>query len=273
MSLAVKKKMDPKDYYSKVPNFYLEKKARTKLSSYESRILAVIERQTFGYRRKWASISLSFIASVTEIHKRDICKALHRLRYRQIVGYIASSKTGKISINLNFSNWKGVGDIASGGYIASSALAKSPPVSEAKSPPKKEKENFKEREDFNLEKIDYKILEKVKSDLRPPVESWQIYQALKILKPGLQWNLGLWLSVKSRKNGDNFKQVKLAFDKGAVLCHNCLKILEPGKDKFKREVYRNTEFFICDPPCGGNEAFKNNVDTSQPKRPLRDLVR
>jgi len=271
ISLGVKKKMDPKDYYSKIHNLYLEKKARTKLSSYESRILAVIERQTFGYRRKWARISLSFIASVTEIHKRDICKALHRLRYRQIVGYIATGKTAKVSINLTFSNWKGVGDLASGGYIASSALAKSPPVSEAKSPPNKEKENFKERKDFNLEKIDYKILEKVKSNLRPPVKDWQIYQALEILNPGLHWNLGLWMAIQNRKNGENFKQIKAAFDQGAVLCHNCLKILEPGKDKFKRAVYRNTEFFICDPPCGGNEAFENKVDTSRPKTLLKKV--
>lgn len=72
--------------FTKTPNDVLEAKARTNLSAHESRVLAVIERKTWGWKKAWDRISLAQYAEETGIDRRLIPRTLHRLHRRRLIG-------------------------------------------------------------------------------------------------------------------------------------------------------------------------------------------
>jgi len=90
--------------FSKIPNELLEILAKTYLSNYECRCLMVILRKTFGWNKKEDFISLSQFAQKTGIRKNHVWRTLKRLESRKII----KRNEKKISINLNYQEWRGL---------------------------------------------------------------------------------------------------------------------------------------------------------------------
>lgn len=68
-----------------IANEIAEKLAKVELSSYETRILWVIWRQTYGWHKKEDIISLDRFKAMTGMHKSHIVRTLTRLVLREII--------------------------------------------------------------------------------------------------------------------------------------------------------------------------------------------
>ncbi|MFC2018857.1 replication protein [Chloroflexota bacterium] len=71
--------------FTKIPNEILEPLARTKLSPYESRVLLLVLRKTYGWHKELDWISLSQISMGTGIAKPNVCRTIKRLKERNII--------------------------------------------------------------------------------------------------------------------------------------------------------------------------------------------
>jgi len=71
--------------FTPIPNGYLEAKARLLLSGTEHKILLVIERETFGFHREQANITLEHFSRVTGVAKKHLCRAIKKLRDKGLV--------------------------------------------------------------------------------------------------------------------------------------------------------------------------------------------
>lgn len=80
--------------------------ARTHLSGYESRVLWVIWRKTYGWHKKSDAISLTQFQKATGLDKRNIHKTLQRLSYRNIVVKNDNGFISKWAFQKDYSNWK-----------------------------------------------------------------------------------------------------------------------------------------------------------------------
>jgi phage replication protein O, N-terminal domain len=93
--------------YTKIANELLEAITKTKLSSLQLRILLLILRYTYGFGRKEADLSLSFISEALEAKPNNISRELSFLKSIGIV-YVEPArgvKPQKISINKNYESW------------------------------------------------------------------------------------------------------------------------------------------------------------------------
>ena len=94
--------------------------AKTNLSAYESRVLWVIWRWTYGWRKLMDPISLGQFEKKTGLHKVHINKTLKKLIDRKIIlrvdGYI-----NIYGFNKNHDEWdKGLGKKGGGTYLGAS---------------------------------------------------------------------------------------------------------------------------------------------------------
>lgn len=81
--------------YTKIPNEIIEALCHVNLSSYESRVLWLILRKTYGFHKKTDWISLSQFSKETGIDRRNICKVIKKLS----TGHTKNSGKGIIIIN------------------------------------------------------------------------------------------------------------------------------------------------------------------------------
>ena len=88
--------------YTRIANEIMEALARTNLSPYQSRILFVIWRKTYGWKKKQDRISISQIVELTDIHKANVSRTLKQLVDRKIVIRTDNS----IAFNKNYTQWK-----------------------------------------------------------------------------------------------------------------------------------------------------------------------
>lgn len=88
------------DGYTRIANAILEKLATINLSSYQTRVLFIIFRKTYGYGKKEDWISVSQIVKATGIHKAHISRTKKQLIIRKIVtsngNKIAFQKDGRL---------------------------------------------------------------------------------------------------------------------------------------------------------------------------------
>ena len=93
--------------YTKIPNDYIEKKAKTHFSETEQAIMTVIERNTFGYNKDRHEMSISFFSKATHKTRRAIVKSLISLKNRNIIlSYgVTKKRTSIYGICLDFSLW------------------------------------------------------------------------------------------------------------------------------------------------------------------------
>lgn len=94
--------------YTRIANEILEQLARTDLNGTQRRILDVVIRQTYGYQRKEHELSLTFIASATGIHKKQIQRELKMLIDRNIILVIKEADFNKsryLALNKKYDSW------------------------------------------------------------------------------------------------------------------------------------------------------------------------
>lgn len=114
--------------YCRVANEILDHIARCKLNGTHFRIVMVVWRFTYGFQRKEHELSISFIASATEIHKKQIDRELKELISRRIVTVVKEAsfnQTRIVSFNKNYDEW-----ILDDSELKRGEVAKKLPVSE-----------------------------------------------------------------------------------------------------------------------------------------------
>jgi len=90
------------DGYTPIANEILEQLAKVNLSSYESRVLWYIIRNTYGWHKKSDLISLDQIARGTNIKKPHASRALKNLERRNIITRIGKKQIG---FQKDYSKW------------------------------------------------------------------------------------------------------------------------------------------------------------------------
>lgn len=85
-----------------IANEIAEALARTYLTSYESRILWVIFRKTYGWQKKDDWIAISQFVEMTGMHKSHVSRSIKLLCQRNIV----TKRGNKLSFNKYYSQWK-----------------------------------------------------------------------------------------------------------------------------------------------------------------------
>ncbi|MEH6993236.1 replication protein [Neobacillus drentensis] len=94
--------------YTQMANEILEQMARIKLSATQYRLLFVIWRYTYGFKRKGHHLSLKFLSQATGCDHRQIQRELKSLEERKvIIQDIKSGSYRKISFNKNHDAWIG----------------------------------------------------------------------------------------------------------------------------------------------------------------------
>jgi len=89
-----------------IANEIAEALAKTQLSGYESRVLWVLWRKTYGWHKKKDRISVSQFSQATGIPRRHIHKTLQRLVERNIVTKNGNSFITRWAFQKNYSKWK-----------------------------------------------------------------------------------------------------------------------------------------------------------------------
>ncbi len=90
------------DGYTRIANEILEVIMRTNLSSYQTRILATIWRETYGFQKKDGWLSNSQLVEKTGLRKQHVSRTLKELLTRNIV-----TKSGyKIAFNKDYTQWR-----------------------------------------------------------------------------------------------------------------------------------------------------------------------
>jgi len=89
------------DGYTKIANQILEKLAYIRLSSYEWNVLMVVFRKTYGFNKKSDWISNSQLVKATGIQKSNVCRAIRKLKKKNIV----VQTDNKLSFNKDYSSW------------------------------------------------------------------------------------------------------------------------------------------------------------------------
>ena len=104
--------------YTAIAHEILEQMARIKLSPTQYRIIFVVWRQTYGYKRKQHDLSLSFISKATGCDKRQLQRELKELADRKVINQLITNGKGRIiSFNKHYSQWIGettIGQIDNG---------------------------------------------------------------------------------------------------------------------------------------------------------------
>jgi phage replication O-like protein O len=97
--------------YTAIAHTILEKMARIKLSPTQYRLIFVIWRYTYGFKRKSHNLTLSFLSNATGCDERQIQRELKRLEKRKVIFQQINSKQRKISFNKKYNQWVGEIDI------------------------------------------------------------------------------------------------------------------------------------------------------------------
>jgi len=103
------------DGYTAIANEILEAIARVKLSPTQYRLLFIIWRYTYGFQRKEANLSLTFLSSATGCDKRQIQREIKELVDRNIISQcLDKCHTRTISFNKDYESWLPIGEIDNG---------------------------------------------------------------------------------------------------------------------------------------------------------------
>lgn len=98
--------------YTVIANIIFEKMAMVKLSPTQYRILFVVWRFTYGFKRKEHELSLSFLSKATGCDKRQIQRELKSLQDKKIITQrLINGKKRIIGFNKHYSQWIGEIDI------------------------------------------------------------------------------------------------------------------------------------------------------------------
>ena len=96
------------DKYTKVSNELLENIPKYKFNGSQLRILLVLIRYTYGFKRKQAELSLTFLSKATQIHKEQLRRELDKLIENKVITVVKKSSynsTRIISFNKDYDEW------------------------------------------------------------------------------------------------------------------------------------------------------------------------
>jgi len=136
--------------YTMIANEIFEAMAKVKLSPTQYRILFVVWRYTYGFKRCEHELSLSFISTATGCDKRQIQRELKSLEEKKIITQkIKSGSYRIIKFNKNYDVW-GIGETDNGetdnGETVNTTIGETvnTTIGETVNQERKTKENFKE---------------------------------------------------------------------------------------------------------------------------------
>ncbi|MBT2735166.1 replication protein [Bacillus sp. ISL-7] len=97
-----------KNGYTQVANEILENISKTDLNGTQMRIVLVIWRYTYGFRRKQHELSLAFLSEAIDTRKSHVDRELTALIDRKIVSVVGvGSRRGRVlSFNKNYEEWQ-----------------------------------------------------------------------------------------------------------------------------------------------------------------------
>jgi phage replication O-like protein O len=95
------------DGYTRIANEILEQAARHRFNGTQFRILLIVWRYTYGYRRKEADFSLSFLAEAIGAARSQVDRELTALIERNVLEVVAggSGRPRIIRFNKDFDTW------------------------------------------------------------------------------------------------------------------------------------------------------------------------
>lgn len=94
--------------YTAIANELLEAMAKAPLNGTQFRVLTIIIRQTYGYKRKEHSISESFLAKATGIHDKQISREIKKLIELNVLTVIQKATYTApriLALNKNWEEW------------------------------------------------------------------------------------------------------------------------------------------------------------------------
>jgi len=99
--------VQPENGTTDIAHDLVEALAKTNLSAYESRVLWVIFRKTYGWHKKKDVISYSQIEEISELDRRHIGRTLRRLQQRNIItiANLGNSQLLEYHIQKDFDKW------------------------------------------------------------------------------------------------------------------------------------------------------------------------
>lgn len=104
--------------FTRIANELCEALARLQLSGNQWRVLWVILRETFGWQRKLAQISVTKFQQRTGLDRRHVARALTVLTARKIVAKNGNSFITTYGINKDYSQWKSLPKLATNPTVA-----------------------------------------------------------------------------------------------------------------------------------------------------------
>lgn len=109
--------VQPENGYTTIANELLEKLSQIKLSPTQYRLILIIWRYTYGFKRKTHKLSLTFLAEAINCDKRQIQRELKELSDKKIIFQnIESGRVRLIGFNKHHSQWlnRTIGEIDNG---------------------------------------------------------------------------------------------------------------------------------------------------------------
>lgn len=117
--------------YTPIANEILEALARQRINSDAWKLIMVIFRKTYGFRKKQDKIALSQFVLATQLTKSAVCRGLNRLKDMNIIIRIANDDCTIYRFNKDFDTWKPLAKLltlakqsTSVSYSANASLAK-----------------------------------------------------------------------------------------------------------------------------------------------------
>lgn len=130
--------VQPENGTLRIANELAEALCRVDLSPCESRVLWVIFRKTYGWRKSEDVISLSQFQKLTGLYRASVCRAIQSLKVKNIIFIEKVGKLNMFKIQKNYDLWVGFNSITDDttdsiaddttGSINSQAGVVSPPV-------------------------------------------------------------------------------------------------------------------------------------------------
>lgn len=94
------------DGYTRIANEILEQVAHLRLNGTQFRLLLIIWRYTYGYGRKEAELSLSFLASAIGASRSQVDRELTDLIRRRVIEVVpGSGRSRMLRFNKDYNRW------------------------------------------------------------------------------------------------------------------------------------------------------------------------
>jgi phage replication O-like protein O len=237
--------------YTKIANEILEALAKTNLNAYQWRILMVIFRKTYGWKKRQDKIAQSQFIEMTNISKSNLHRTIRELKAMNIIGVSSDTKNGRtVWFNKDYHSWKKVSDQTQVSRQTPKGVSLDTKKVSDQRPTKEKKETTKEKEPIKIEYptwLDLNLWEQFKAmrkEIKKPMT--EVAEKYALAKLARMRNVGQDPSAVIQQSIDNtwqglfdiksgkLKNVNIAgrlVDLEDRPCPNCGRIYSPKKSK------------------------------------------